>query len=161
RVDLVSEAEMLSGLRRAVRLPVDEAQAVLRNVEMGIEADGFLQVLRGLLRAALLQISAPDQVVHFGRGVEFEGASEVRQGFVQLPITREEASEAVMGGERMIVEIQGALQMNLGRFRFALVAAQQTEQQPGAEMIALFVKRAAQEDRRFERLAQVKIVFAD
>src|SRR5215475_311490 len=66
-----------------------------------------------------------------------------------------------MGGERLGVERERALQMDLGRLRFALVAAQQSEQQPGAEMIALLVERAAQEDRRLERFAQVEIVFAD
>src|SRR5262247_506599 len=66
-----------------------------------------------------------------------------------------------MGGERLGVERERALQVNLGRLRLALVAAQQSEQQPGAEMVALLVERAAQEDRRFERFAHVEIVFTD
>src|SRR5262245_927048 len=66
-----------------------------------------------------------------------------------------------MGGERLGVERERALQVDLGRLRLALVAAQQSEQQPGTEMIALLVERSAQEDRRFERFAQVEIVFAD
>src|SRR5262249_3675975 len=66
-----------------------------------------------------------------------------------------------MGGEGLSVERQRALQMYLRRFGLALVAAQQPEQQPRAEMIALLVQSAAQEDRRFERFAQVEIVFSD
>src|SRR5262245_9061497 len=108
-------------------------------------------MLHGLLRAALLQISAPDQIMHFGRGVEFEGAPQMRQRFVELAFAREEAPEPVMGGERLGVERESALQVDLGRLRLALVAAQQSEQQPRAEMFALLVERTAQEDRRFER----------
>src|SRR5262245_12469750 len=123
RVDFVSEAEMLARLRRAVRLPVNETQTVLGHVEMRVEPDGFLQMLHGLLRAALLQISAPDQIMHFGRGVEFEGAPQMRQRFVELAFAREEAPEPVMGGERLGVERESALQVDLGRLRLAIVAA--------------------------------------
>src|SRR5262249_7674955 len=160
-VDLVSEAEMFAGLRRAVRLPVDEAQAVLGHIKMRVEPNGFLQVLHGLLRAALLQISAPDQIMHLGRGVEFKGATQMRERLVELAFAREKAPQPVMGGERLGVEYERALQVDLRRFRLALIATQQSEQQPGAEMFALLVERAAQEDRRFERFAQVEIVFAD
>src|SRR5262249_40064323 len=161
RIDFVSEAEMFAGLRRAVRLPVDETQTVLSHVEMGIEPDGFLQVLHGLLRTALLQVSAPDQIMHLGRRVEFEGAPQMREGVVQFAFAREESPESVMSGEGLGVERQRALQVYFRRFRLAFVAAQQPQQQPGAEMIALLVERASQEDSRFERFAQVEIVFAD
>src|SRR5262249_7023338 len=161
RVNLVSEAEMFAGFRRAVRLPVNKSQAVLGDVEMRVESDGFLQMFHGLLGAALLEVGASDQVMHLRRRVEFEGASQMRQRFIQFAFAREDPSESVMRGEGMIVQRQRALQVDLGRFHFALIAAQQPEQQPGAEMFALFVERAAQKDRSLERFAQVEIVLAD
>src|SRR5262245_57472356 len=66
-----------------------------------------------------------------------------------------------MRGERMLVQGQGALQVNLRRFGFALIAAEQSEQQPRAEMIALFVERATQENGCVERFPEIEIVFAD
>src|SRR5262245_19347861 len=51
--------------------------------------------------------------------------------------------------------------MKLGRFDFPLIIAQQSEQQPGAEMIALFIESAAQMNCGIERFAEMEIIFAD
>lgn len=87
-IEIVGRPEMLPGLGDPLRLPVEKTEAILGNVESGIEPDRLLELANRLLTLPGLEVDPPENIVHLGHWVEGQRPLEVGEGLLHSLLPR-------------------------------------------------------------------------
>src|SRR6185295_12973814 len=160
RVDFVSGAEMLLRQQQIFLAEIYQTEMIKRRIELRIHLYAATQVTNCNIGSTVFQVSAANKVVHLRRRFEPERAFQMGERFVHFALAHQNPAQPIMSREGVLLDLQRAAQVPLGRVQIAIVAADYAEHEKRKIVVRFAINRALKVSASEHRLVDSEKVLA-